>query len=208
MGQLEAAISSGLWRSNVPDDKGTALWAIPAGRIGTGSGTTRANWWPAVSIHLVCTQRPHPACPWAQQSKQEFLFIHFSFNAGYKKISEPNSLLSKVTKVTYHCDVDHHLQNLASPSLSSDQDPHNTVPILPVLLPILKSMVTVGMETPGNRTVPCSHLFIFLWQQNSALFSLVHLPLVRRAIIADCFRLLVCPCHTRSHEYNATSPKG
>lgn len=140
MGQLATAISSGLWRTNIPDHKGTALWAIPAGRVCTGSSIAWANWWPAVTIYLVCT---HPVCPWGQSKKQEGFFLPtfhsmpatkkegFQFSALFLRLcrcfldsglpcyrhpqeasQQTHSLRSLAW--TYHCDTDHQLQSLAS----------------------------------------------------------------------------------------------
>lgn len=80
------------------------------------------------------------------------------------------------------------------PPFSSEQGTLYSVPVLPVLLSILESMATVGMEAPGNRTVPHSHVCIFLWWRGPS--SLIASGL--------CSALGTPSCN----EYNATLPKG
>lgn len=96
-------------------------------------------------------------------------------------------------KATYHCGTDHHLQKLASPTLLL-WTRHTLLSVLPVLLSILESMATVGMEAPGNRTVPHSHICIFLWWRGPS--SLIASGLWSALGTPSC------------NEYNATLPKG
>lgn len=63
-------------------------------RVCTGSSIVWANWWPAVVIHLVCTQRPHPVTITGVNWTSSSFLTHSSFSAGYKKIRDPSSLLS------------------------------------------------------------------------------------------------------------------
>lgn len=97
-------------------------------------------------------------------------------------------------KVTYHCDMDLHLRTWLHPPFSSERGTLNSFSVLPELLFILESRVTVGTEAPGNRTVPCSHFCVFLWWREPS------------SLIAS--GSWSAPGTPSCNEYNATLPKG